>query len=78
MNKLILIGMTMFFAIPVIAIFDYLIFSAVLKKNIEDAIIEYRNTGTIVIHPYAGLPACILESFFFIAGLFIGYAIFLA
>lgn len=59
----------MFFAIPLIAIFDWIMFAPMLKQSYE----EYNLTKKI--SPYTWIPACVMECLFFIAGIVIGYVV---
>lgn len=75
MNDLFIISSIMFFGIPLIALFDYLIFKPMLERNMISAIKEYNETGKINISPNTWIPACVMESLFFISGLVLGYGL---
>jgi hypothetical protein len=68
-------ALIMFFAIPIIALFDWIMFSARVKQDIIEAVKEYNTTGDVKIGYMAWLPACVMESLFFITGIVIGYLI---
>jgi hypothetical protein len=75
MNDIFIIGAIMFFGIPIIALLDYMLFMPKLKSDMIKAIKEYNETGDFELSPLTWLPACILESLFFICGLFLAYGL---
>ena len=66
MDKMIMIVGMMFFAVPLIALFDYLMFMPYLKETLE----HYKKTGKIEKTQW--IPACVMESLFFLVGLLLG------
>ena len=75
MNNIFLIAGALFYTIPLIAIFDWIIFGNILKNNVMVAVEEYNRTGDIKLSPYSWIPTTFIESLLFIAGLYIGYSI---
>jgi hypothetical protein len=75
MNDIFTIAAVMFYAVLMIALLDYIIFMPRLKYEILESVRIYNETGVINVPWYTWIPACMLESLFFIAGLTIGYGI---
>lgn len=61
------IGLAIFFGIPLIALFDYMIFMPYFRQQVKD-LKKYERISVL-----SWLPACFIESLVFIAGIMIGY-----